>query len=97
MKRKMVTTGDDTEKKKATEIKFKKTQEKKRERQNLPQAVLPVHSHIHLIHPTLRNSTRWNQQTHACRRDDKGGRMDAGINNEIHRWIYQFHHAQLNN
>lgn len=57
---------------------------RERERQNLPQAVLPVHSHIHLIHPSLRNSTRWNQQAHACREEkDTGGR-----NNEIHHWIY---------
>lgn len=61
---------------------------RERERQNLPQAVLPVHSHIHLIHPTLRNSTCWNQQTHACRREDRGRRMDGGRNNEIHHWIY---------
>lgn len=26
-----------------------------------------MNSHIHLIHAALRNSSRWNQQTHACR------------------------------
>lgn len=62
-----------------------------KERQNLPQAILPVHSHIHFIHPAMRNSTCWNQQTDSCRRKDRGSRM-----NEFHHWIYQFHHAQLN-
>lgn len=33
----------------------------------LPHAVLPVYSHKHLVHAALRNSSRWNQQTHACR------------------------------
>lgn len=32
----------------------------------LPDAVLPVYSHIHLVDAALRNSSRWNQQTHAC-------------------------------
>lgn len=53
----------------------------RKQRANLPQAVLPVHSHIHLIHPALRNSPRWNQQTHTWGRETET--------------VYSSHHAQL--
>lgn len=32
----------------------------------LPHCLLPVHRHVHLVHPSLRDSTRWHQQAHAC-------------------------------
>lgn len=35
-------------------------------RGTLPHCLLPVHRHVHLIHPSLRDSTRWHQQAHAC-------------------------------
>lgn len=90
MKRKIKTAGNNW-REAATE-----KEEMGEERQNLPQAILPVHSHIHFIHPALRNSTRWNQQTDSCRRKDRGSRMDGSRSNEFQPRIYQFHHAQLN-
>lgn len=36
-------------------------------RGTLPHCLLPVHRHVHLVHPSLRDSTRWHQQAHACR------------------------------
>lgn len=38
---------------------------------NLPQTVLSVHRHVHLVHPTLRNSTSRNQETHTCEEEEE--------------------------
>lgn len=55
----------------------KRIWDKKRERgvgetEQLPQAVLPVHRHVHLVDSTLRYSTSGNQQTHTCKEEEEG-------------------------
>lgn len=61
-------------------------------RSNSPQAVFPVHGHIHLVHAALRHGPRRNQQTHTCREDERS-RMDGGIvgfiNFTTHNWIIE--------